>query len=92
MQELPADRRRAGEPFGIVVGADGNIYVTGTSPRTSRAITPTGTYTFFAVGGEPWEIVNGPDGDFFITDRAEHAGPAVRQHRAARHDRRGRRR
>jgi len=54
---------------GITLGADGNVWVTGKDSKSLARVTPSGAYTFYAIGGDPWEIVNGPDGDFFITDQ-----------------------
>ena len=56
-------------PFGIVAGADGRIYVTGHGSANLARITPgDGSYRFYDVGDAPWQIVNGPDGDLFFTD------------------------
>lgn len=59
-----------GEPFGIVAGNDGRVYVTGKSTHNIARISADGTFRFFDVrDGEPWQIVNGPDGDLYFTDQ-----------------------
>lgn len=60
------------DPFGIVVGPDGGIYVTGNESASLARIDPTTLqWGFFAVpGAKPWQIVNGPDEDLWFSDRA----------------------
>ena len=58
-----------GNPFGIVAGADGRMYVTGFASVDVARIDAAGTVTRYAApGGSPWQIVNGPDGDLYFTD------------------------
>mgnify|MGYP001245890215 CR=1 FL=1 len=56
------------QPFGIVAGADGHVYVTGSASGTLMRIAPDGTSRSFTTGGKPWDIVNGADGDLYFTD------------------------
>ena len=59
------------DPFGILVGADGRVYVGGNdSGMFARYAPGTATWQFFNVGGQPWDVVQGPDGDVYFTNRA----------------------
>jgi streptogramin lyase len=57
-------------PFGIVAGADGRIYATGSGnpPALVRSDPATNVFTRYGLSGAPWQIVNGPDGDLYFTD------------------------
>ncbi len=59
-------------PFGIVAGADGRIYVAGKSSANIARVSADGSaFTFYsAPGAEPFSIINGPDGDLWFTDQA----------------------
>jgi sugar lactone lactonase YvrE len=59
-------------PFGIVAGADGRMYVAGKDSAEIARIDPAGNVvTRYGVpGSEPFQITNGTDGDFWFTDIA----------------------
>ena len=58
-------------PFGIVHGADGRMYVAADgSAEIARVDTGTAAVTRYSVpGAQPFQIINGPDGDIWFTDR-----------------------
>ncbi len=59
------------EPFGIVAGSDGKMYVPGVNSQLLAATAlPTFAFTPMPAGSEPWDIANGPNGDLWITDLA----------------------
>jgi hypothetical protein len=61
------------QPFGIVSGPDGKIYVAGKESGNIARIDPSNnSFRFFGVGTGAWDIVNGPDGDLYFTDQ-DHA-------------------
>ncbi len=57
-------------PFGIVVGGDGRLYVTGTESSNVVRMNTDGTDArFYPVDdSQPFWIVNGPDGDLWFSD------------------------
>ena len=57
-------------PFGIAMGPDGRIYVTGKDSHNLTRISLDGTFRSYPTGGEPWDIAAGPDGDVYFTDQA----------------------
>ncbi len=59
-------------PFGIVGGADGSMYVASSGNAKLLAVTATPTYTFTSLpfDAEPWQVANGPNGEIWVTDRA----------------------
>jgi streptogramin lyase len=58
-------------PTGIVAGADGGMYVAGTTSQNIVRIAADGTFRFFsAAGSQPFDIVSGPDEDLWFTDLA----------------------
>jgi streptogramin lyase len=59
-------------PFGIVGGADGSMYVASSGNAKVLAVTATPTYTFTSLpfDAEPWQVTNGPNGEIWVTDRA----------------------
>jgi streptogramin lyase len=59
------------DPFGIVVGADGRIYVAGKGSHDIVRLDADGTHPkFYGVSdaGEPFDIIRGPDDDLWFTD------------------------
>ncbi len=57
-------------PFGIVAGADGRIYVTGKGSANVVRVAGDGSAAAYAVpDSEPFRIVNGTDGDLWFTDQ-----------------------
>jgi streptogramin lyase len=61
------------DPFGIVVGADGRIYVAGKGSHNIVRLDADGSHPrFYGVsdGGEPFDIVRGPDDDLWFTDNS----------------------
>jgi streptogramin lyase len=59
-------------PFGIVAGADGSMYVASPGNAKVLGITATLTYTFTSLpfDAEPWQVANGPNGEIWVTDQA----------------------
>ena len=66
--KLPASGLQ--QPFGIVLGADGRLYVAAQgSSEIARVDPSTSTVVRYGVqGAEPFQIINGPDGDLYFTD------------------------
>jgi hypothetical protein len=61
------------QPFGIVAGPDGRIYVAGKESGNIARIDPANnSFRFYPVGTGAWDIVNGADGDLYFTDQ-DHA-------------------
>lgn len=59
------------EPFGLVAGGDGKMYVpSGNSQLLAATALPTFAFTPLPAGSEPWEIANGSSGDLWIADAA----------------------
>lgn len=57
------------EPFGIVEGPDGKMYVPGVNSQLLAATAlPSFAFTPMPAGSEPWDVANGPSGDLWITD------------------------
>ena len=62
------------DPFGIAVGSDGRVYVTGNNQSVLARYAPsTAAWQFFDVGTgtQPWDIVAGPDSDVYFTDQSK---------------------
>jgi streptogramin lyase len=68
--ELTPPGNALSNPFGIVAGADGRIYVTGEGSGKLARINSDHSFRFYPTGGQPFQIVRGADGDLFFTDRA----------------------
>lgn len=74
---------RFNNPWGIVVGSDGTVYVADTRNHRIRAVTPSGTVTTFAGGSggnndgttvdarfnQPAGLAFAPDGTMYVADR-----------------------
>jgi streptogramin lyase len=58
-------------PFGIVAGADGNVWFTEEHAEKIGRITPGGTISEFPVGSRPFGITAGPDGNLWFTGWVE---------------------
>ncbi|MDB5619894.1 hypothetical protein [Tardiphaga sp.] len=73
-QSLPGEGQR---PQAIVVGSDGNLWVTEVLKHQIFRVTPAGEMTAFAVPGEAvgvlQGITSGPDGHLWFTSREENA-------------------
>ncbi len=59
-------------PFGIVAGADGSMYVASPGNAKVLAVTaaPTFTFTSLPFDAEPWQVANGPNGEIWVTDQS----------------------
>lgn len=60
-------------PFGIVAGADGRIYVAGTASKNVVRLNADGSgfVSYPLPDATPFNIVNGLDGDFLVTDQSK---------------------
>lgn len=59
------------EPFGIVEGADGKMYVPSVNSQLLAATTlPSFAFMPMPVGSEPWDVAKGANGDLWVTDVA----------------------
>ena len=57
-------------PFGIVAGADGRMYVAGKGSANVARVTHDGAFQFYPLpDSEPFHIINGSDGDLWFTDQ-----------------------
>jgi streptogramin lyase len=57
-------------PFGIVAGADGRMYVTGKASANVARIAADGSFQFYPLAdSQPFNIINGTDGDLWFTDQ-----------------------
>jgi sugar lactone lactonase YvrE len=57
-------------PFGIVAGADGRMYVAGKGSANIARVTPDGVFALYSLpDSEPFNIINGTDGDLWFTDQ-----------------------
>jgi streptogramin lyase len=63
---------KAGQPWGITVAADGNIWFTDRYNQLEIwRMTTAGVFTGFAVPGHPYEITTGGDGNLWFTVSAD---------------------
>jgi streptogramin lyase len=63
----------SGQPYGIALGPDGNIWFTERLGNRIGRITPNGVISEFAIptpGSEPMSIAVGPDGNLWFTETA----------------------
>lgn len=60
-------------PFGILVGTDGRIYVAGKGSRNLMRMNPDGTgFAFYPLeDSEPFNLINGFDQDIWFTDQSK---------------------